>query len=143
MATNLNKRFTITLDEKTYNQIKVLSEKRGEGLTESIRYLLNRSLSLEYSDQSIDLISQIVRKQMDLVIKPHIERLAKISSKTGHMAATSTFLNAQALVDLAPEERRRDIKPMYEKARKQAVEFMRSKTSEYENDYTKGNDTVE
>lgn len=143
MATNLNKRFTITLDEKTYNQIKVLSEKRGEGLTESIRYLLNRSLSLEYSDQSIDLISQIVRKQMDLVIKPHIERLAKISSKTGHMAATSTFLNAQALVDLAPEERRRDIKPMYEKARKQAVEFMRLKTSEYENDYTKENDTVE
>lgn len=143
MATNLNKRFTITLDEKTYNQIKVLSEKRGEGLTESIRYLLNRSLSLEYSDQSIDLISQIVRKQMDLVIKPHIERLAKISSKTGHMAATSTFLNAQALVDLAPEERRRDIKPMYEKARKQAVEFMRLKTSEYENDYTKESNTVE
>lgn len=135
MATNLNKRFTITLDENTYNQIKILSDKRGEGLTETTRYLLDRGLSLEYSDQSLDLISQIVRKQMDLAIKPHIERLAKISSKSGHMAATSTFLNAQALVDLVPEDRRREIKPMYEKARKQAVEFMARKTTEYETEF--------
>jgi hypothetical protein len=135
MATNLNKRFTITLDENTYNQIKILSDKRGEGLTETTRYLLDRGLSLEYSDQSLDLISQIVRKQMELVIKPHVERLARLSSKTGHMAATSTFLNAQALMDLVPDDRRREIRTMYANARKQAVQFMKTKTTEYESEF--------
>lgn len=63
---------------------------------------------------------------MEVVIKPHIERLAKLSSKTGHIGATGAFLNVQALMDLVPVERRKDVRDMYESAKKKAVVYMRT-----------------
>ena len=61
----------------------------------------------------------------------NVERICSLSSKTGHMAATATFLNTQALVDIVPHERRKDIRPMYDSARKKAVEYMRTTTSDW------------
>lgn len=71
---------------------------------------------------------------MEIVIRPHIERLAKLASKSRHMSATAAFLNVQALMDLVPIERKKDVREMYESARKKAVEYMRTKTYEWEND---------
>lgn len=129
------KRITVTLEESTYIKIQNIAKQNDDSITVVVRHLLERGLAKEFNDESADLIAHIVRQQMDAVIKPHIERLASISSKAGHMSATSTFLNAQALTDLVPNERRRDIRTMYENARKQAVEFMRRKTTEYERDF--------
>lgn len=129
------KRITVTLEESTYIKIQNIAKQNDDSITVVVRHLLERGLAKEFNDESADLIAHIVRQQMDAVIKPHIERLARISSKTGHMASTSVFLNAQALTDLVPTERRRDIRTMYENARKQAVQFMKTKTTEYESEF--------
>lgn len=135
MSKNNVQQIHMRVNDDEYQKIKNLAHKRGIAISELLREFINYGLQEKLAEENLDLISAVVRKQVDLTIKPHVERLARLSSKTGHMAATSTFLNAQALVDLVPEDRRRDIKPMYEKARKQAVEFMQRKTTEYETEF--------
>jgi hypothetical protein len=44
---------------------------------------------------------------------PHVERLAALSSKSGHMSATAAFLNVQAFMDLVPSEKRKNLKELY------------------------------
>ncbi|MEG6617632.1 hypothetical protein V6C27_14645 [Peptococcaceae bacterium 1198_IL3148] len=78
------------------------------------------------------MITYIVRQQVDAVMKTHVERLVALTSKSGHMSATAAFLNVQALMDLVPKENRRDVIPMYENARKKAVEYMRTRTKDWD-----------
>ncbi|NCC78384.1 MAG: hypothetical protein EOM07_02125 [Clostridia bacterium] len=123
------------MTDDDYKKIKNLAHKRGIMVTELLREFIDQGLQEKLAEENLDLVASVVRQQLDAVMKPHIERLASISSKAGHMSATSTFLNAQALVELVPKERQRDIRTMYENARKKAVEYMRVKTSDFDNEY--------
>lgn len=124
------KRYSLCLDDDTYDTIKQISESTGDSVAEVSRKLIKKGLAIEYVDESKDIIASIVREELRVVLKPNIERLAKLESKSGHMAATAAFLNVQALMDLVPKERRRDVRTMYEKARKMAVDYMRTKTED-------------
>ncbi len=122
---------TLRLDKETYDKLNKIAQSRNESLASVIRETIEKGLALDWVDENTNLIAQIVRQQMEIVIKPHIERLAALSSKTGHMASTATFLNVQAFMDLVPLERKKDVRILYEKARKKAVEYMRTRTEDW------------
>lgn len=125
----------LRVTDDDYKKIKNLAHKRGIMVTELLREFIDQGLQEKLAEENLDLVASVVRQQLDAVMKPHIERLASISSKAGHMSATAAFLNAQALVELVPTERQRDIRVMYDNARKKAVEYMRVKTSDFDNEY--------
>jgi len=125
------KRYSIILDEKTALQVENLANKTGSSLAEITRELIKKGLSSEWVEENTDTVAHIVRQQMEVVLKPHIERLAALSSKTGHAAATAMFLTVQAFMDLVPPDKKRIPKDMYEKGRKKAVEFMRTPIAEW------------
>ena len=128
---NLRK-LTIKIPEDTYAVIEKMASKNGDNVSETIRILLNKSLILEWFKENEDLMAAMLRQQMELVLKPHTERLSALSSKSGHMAATAAFLNVQALMDLVPKENRKNVREMYDNARKKAAEYMRTKTEDWE-----------
>lgn len=128
-------RTSITLDKDTYTKLNEIATNRDESLANVIRENIKKGLASEWVDENKDLIVMIMRQQMEAIIKPHIERLAKLSSKSGHMSATAAFLNVQALLDLVPKENRKNVKSMYDSARKKAVEYMRIKTDDWEQDF--------
>lgn len=134
MAVELRK-VTVKFHQQTYDLIEQIAKKEDMSISEVIRKLVDKGLSERVLEQNADLIVTITRQQVEAVIKPHIERLAKLSSKSGHMAATAAFLNVQALMDLVPKENRKTVKAMYESARKKAVEYMRIKTEDWEHDF--------
>ena len=121
---------TLRLTKDTYNKLNNLAEKRDEPLANIIRETIERGLASEWVDENTDLIAKIVREQLEIVLKPKIERLAKIGSKAGHMSATAAFLNVQALQDLVPKELRKSPVEMYEKARVKAIAYMKNKTED-------------
>lgn len=125
---------SVKLYSRQYETIEAIANKSGESVSEVVRKLIDQALSERVVEENTDLMAKIIRQQLEVVLKPHIERLAAISSKTGHMAAASAFLNTQALMDLVPAERRKDAKQMYENARKKAVVYMKTKTDEFDMD---------
>jgi hypothetical protein len=121
----------VKLHQETYDLIEQIAKKNDESVSETIRTLVDKGLSERVLEQNTDLIAQTVRQQMEIVMKPHTERLAALSSKTGHMASTATFLNVQASMDLVPTEKKKDVRSLYDKARKKAVEYMRTKAEDW------------
>lgn len=125
------KRYSLCLDDKTYNSIKTISESTGKSIAEVSRELIEKGLASDWVNENNELIANIVRQQIDIAVKPHVERLAALSSKAGHMSATAAFLNVQALMDLVPKENRKNVREMYENARKKAAEYMKSKAEDW------------
>lgn len=126
---------TIRLDQTTYNQLNKIAQSRNKPLATVIRETIKKGLSVEWIDENVDTVSKIVRQQLDLTLKPHVNRLAKLSSKSGHMSATAAFLNVQAFMDLVPKEKRKDVIELYNNARKKAVEYMKTNTKDWENNF--------
>ena len=117
-----------------YEQLLKISENTGENLSETIRKLIVKGLNERVYENNTDLIAQVIRQQLEIVMKPHIERLAALSSKSGHMSATAAYLNVQALMDLVAKEQRKDVRVMYESARKKAAGYMKIKVEDWKND---------
>jgi len=128
-------RFSLSVDDETYEQIENIVKTTGMSRAEVTRRLIKKGLAKDWAEDSSNLIATLIRQQMEIVIKPHIERLAKLSSKSGHMSATSAFLNVQALMDLVPDDKRKDVRTMYDSARKKAVVYFKEKTDDFNDDF--------
>lgn len=121
----------LRLNGDTYKKVKALAKENEESVSETLRILINDGLACKVTEENTDIIAVTVRQQLEIVLKPHIERLAALSSKSGHMSATAAFLNVQALMDLVPTENRRNVRQMYENARKKAAAYMRTRTEDW------------
>lgn len=122
---------SVKLYQRQYEAIERIAKNEGISVSDVIRDLIDRSLTERVVEENTDLIAHIVRKQVEVVMKPHIERLAALSAKGGHMAARATFLNVQALMDLVPVENRKDVMAMYDSASKKATAYMTMPVEEF------------
>lgn len=123
---------SVKLYQRQYEAIERMAKNEGTSISDVMRELIDRALTEKVAEENTDLIAHVVRKQVESVMKPHIERLAALSSKGGHMAARATFLNVQALMDLVPPENRKDVRSMYDNASKKAVAYMKTRVDEFE-----------
>lgn len=123
---------SVKLYQRQYDAIERMAKNEGTSISDVMRELIDRALTEKVTEENTDLIAHVVKKQLEVVLKPHVERLAALSSKGGHMAARATFLNVQALMDLVPPENRKDVRAMYESASKKAVAYMHMPVEEYE-----------
>ena len=124
----------IKFDKRVHDQIVTIANNKGVNFSDVVRDLVNKGLTEKVYEENTDLIAWVVRQQLEIVMKPHIERLAALSSKSGHMSATAAFLNVQALMDLVPKEQKKDVRVMYESARKKAAGYMKTKAEDWKND---------
>ena len=123
---------TITFSDGQTEIIGKITKIEGKAFADIVRGLCDEAIKIQVSNENIDLVTDIIEQRLRAILKPQIERLASISAKGAIMSPTSTFLNAQALADFVPVERRRDLVETYEKARLKGVEYVRGRTNDYE-----------
>lgn len=119
----------IRLDKELDDQLNALAVRRGESKAELCRKLLRQAVAQESAQDAIDPLLVAIRQAMGDVMKPHVERLAKINAKTAVSAATSMYMNTQVY-----EEFGKDARTLYEAARKRAVAFVKQPNDEWMGD---------
>lgn len=62
---------TVKLQSTLFKQINVIAEKRGENISDTIRHLISRGLDERIYQENTVLISQIVREQMEQVLRTY------------------------------------------------------------------------
>lgn len=62
---------TVKFQKSLFEQISKIAEKRGESLSDTIRYLVNRGLDERVLEKNTELIAEIVRAQVEQVIKSY------------------------------------------------------------------------
>lgn len=63
---------TVKLHSEMFGQIKVMAEKRGESISDTIRYLMKRGLDERVYEENAALIAQVVRTQVENAIKSYV-----------------------------------------------------------------------
>lgn len=130
MAISLQKQVRFT--GKQIEDINRFAEIKGYNFSEAVRELCDKGLQIQVSNDNIDLVAEIIEERLRSILKPQVERLAAISAKGAIMSATSSYLNAQAIVDFVPKERRREFLEVYEKARLKGIAYVKNSYADSE-----------
>lgn len=129
---NENKRINVTYLPEVYEQIKLIADKNGISMSEVVRDWSELGLNGELNVKNIDLLTDIIREQIEVVIRPLMDRLLALSAKTGISAGTSAYLSAEAISSFIPLELQKDFQEVYQLARRKAVVDMRKKIESYD-----------
>ncbi len=128
----MTKRISIAFTDEQAEVIEKISKREGRSFADTVRSLCDEAIKLQASNDNIDLITGIIDERLSAILKPHVERLASLSAKGAIMSATSTFLNAQALSDFVPKERRKDFVESYEKAKLKGIAYVKNRVYDKE-----------
>lgn len=112
---------------ETYNAIKAIAHKENRNMSDVVREWTLSGLNGNVTEKNLEVITPIIREQVRDIMEPMMERMISISAKTCIQAGTAAYLSADAILKFVPREQREEVRDSYEKARKQSVEYMRSK----------------
>lgn len=112
---------TIRFRKDTYEKLQILAQQRGEAVAVVVRRIVEQTVANEVAVGVVDVITSVLRKTIRAELKPTEDRLAKLAAKAATAAATSMYLNTQALRDLG----KHDALELYQAARKKAVAYLR------------------
>lgn len=123
-------RIPVSFDKMTMDNLKKIAEKRNISISALIREYVEQGMQAQVGADNIDLITKIIREQLQIILNPAVERICSLSAKTGVMAASSTFLTAETINKFVPESQQEEVKIVYEAARKKGIAYMKSKISD-------------
>lgn len=121
------KRINPSFDLETYSQICHIAAINNISASEQMRRWAIEGINGTVCKSNIDLISKILRHELQSIINPKIERLAALSAKTCVQSSTATYLSAQTISKLLPEELQEDYEEVYNLARKKAALYTKTK----------------
>lgn len=123
-------RVNVSFTDEEYEHIEKVMKARGISASEYVREMYYEGKKVYSANENLDFIVDIIEERMRAILAPSVERLASISVKGAIMSATATFLNAQALADLVPDSKKRDVVDVYEKARLKGIAYVKNKTND-------------
>lgn len=128
----MSKRISITFSDDQAEVIEKISKREGKSFADTVRSLCDEAIKLKVSNDNINLIAEIIDERLRSILTPQVERLASLSAKGAIMSATSTFLNAQALSDFVPPNKRKEFAETYEKARLKGIAYVKGRVTDTE-----------
>lgn len=137
MRTNKKKsaespRINVAFELEAYEQIRLLAAKQHISMAEVVRNWALQGLSGELNADNIGLITDIIRTQLQDVLRPSIDRLASLTAKTCIQSGTAAYLSAESILKFVPVSRQQEVEESYELARKKAIAYLKGRTSEDE-----------
>ncbi len=92
-----NYRRSVYLDEKTYEIIDSLAAKKHIKPAALMRELIEKGLMIEKTKDDVDFIKMQIRKELQEVLDPYINRIIKLNIKIGTMSVMSAMAGARML----------------------------------------------
>jgi hypothetical protein len=120
-------RINVTFTIDTYNQIKLVADKRGKSMSELVREWSMEGLNGTLTQNNLDVLAPIIREQLSSVLNPAVERLSSLSAKACIQAGAAAYLSAEAILKFVPDEEKEEVAKTYEAARKKSVQYMRGR----------------
>ncbi|WP_227766344.1 hypothetical protein [Zhaonella formicivorans] len=116
----------LKISESLNKKITALASAEQKSKSEVVRNILEHYTAENAAENSLDLVSETIRKVIKSELRRTEDRLAKIAAKNTIAAATAMYLNTLAIEDCG----KRNAIEFYKEARKKAVAFLQSDEKE-------------
>ena len=122
MRTNDTIKLSVRVDRETYNRLCKMC-KENESISKLVREYIDIGLGIRSTTEDIDRISEIIKRQVEIVCEQPLERLVKIVVKNIKSSEASKYV----VYSLLKEFSRENTDEIIEKAERQAIMYATNK----------------
>ena len=122
MRTKDTIKLSVRVDRETYNRLCKMC-KENESISKLVREYIDIGLGIKSTTEDIDRISEIIKRQVEIVCEQPLERLVKIVVKNIKSSEASKYV----VYSLLKEFSRENTDEIIEKAERQAIIYATNK----------------
>ena len=93
---------SVDLSPKTYEALQKIAATQGKPVSELIRKYINDGMSADKTREDIDFIRKQIREELDILLKPQINRLAKLLMRIGMMTVSFCYFSSKIVHMFVP-----------------------------------------
>jgi hypothetical protein len=123
---------TVKVKEPLLKDLQKVARKSGVSLAELVRGYIDKGMGIDAAKADIDFVRQQIREELSAQLKPAVERIVKLTIKSGIASAAGYFLNASALSEFISPARQREYEEVLAESKKLGVYYFRLPSSEVE-----------
>lgn len=97
---------SVDLSSQTYEALQKVAAVQGKPVSELIRKYISDGLNVDKTASDIDFIRKQIREELDLMLKPQVNRLAKLLMRIGMMTVSFCYFNSKLVHYFAPLDER-------------------------------------
>ena len=86
---------TVKIKQSEYDSLQKLAAKTHRPMAEIIRGFIKAGMDIERSKEDIDFIRKQIREELDIMLKPQINRLAKLLMRVGMMDISFCYFTSK------------------------------------------------
>ena len=116
----LGLRITKELNDK----LIILSKQRHTSKSQTVRYLINKQLSVESAKNDMDFIRQQIREELALQLRPNTDRIMKMLMRIGMMAVTLCYFTSKIIYFFAPIPDHKTHNELMSEAKRNAAAYL-------------------
>lgn len=115
---------TFAISEKVKSELEVLSAKRHISTSELIRDYIDKGMNIDKTASDIDFIRRQIREEMEAMLKPQVNRLAKLLMRIGMMTVSFCYFNSKIVHMFMPLEERTSYEELMAECKHNAAAYL-------------------
>ena len=100
MATSIKR--SIDLSPKSYDALRQIAAAQNRPVSELIRKYISDGMNVDRASADIDFIRKQIREELDIMLKPQINRIAKLLMRIGMMTISFCYFNSKIVHRFVP-----------------------------------------
>ena len=93
---------TVKVRQGEYESLQKLAAKTHRPMAEIVRGYIKGGMDIERSKEDIDFIRKQIREELDIMLRPQINRLAKLLMRIGMMTISFCYFNSKIVHRFVP-----------------------------------------
>ena len=129
IKTIANIRMSFAVSEKMKAELDVIAAKRHISTSELIRDYIDKGMNVDKTTSDIDFIRKQIREELDLMLKPQINRLAKLLMRIGMMTVSFCYFTSKIVHLFVPLSERTSYEQLLSECKHQAAVYLNTRDS--------------
>ena len=124
-----NIRMSFAISEKMKAELDVIAAKRHITVSELIRDYIDKGMNVDKTASDIDFIRKQIREELDMMLKPQINRLAKLLMRIGMMTVSFCYFTSKIVHLFVPLSERTSYEELLGKCKHDAAAYLSMRDS--------------
>ena len=115
---------TFAVSQKMKSELETIAAKRHIPVSELIRDYIDKGMNIDKTASDIDFIRRQLREELDIMIKPQVNRLAKLHMRVGMMTVSFCYFTAKLLQIFVSLDDRNGFEELMRESRHNAAAYL-------------------
>jgi len=122
-------RMSFAVSEKMKSELDVIAAKRHITVSELIRDYIDKGMNVDKTASDIDFIRKQIREELDLMLKPQVNRLAKLLMRIGMMTVSFCYFTSKIIHYFVPFNDRTSYEELMAMSKHDAAAYLNMRDS--------------